>query len=97
MLKEKEGLSVLLLGGGKEVLFSDALAAPEGEKVLVGEYAVRWPLVKILDIGGNLVHPRFPGHPPELIQGEVPPIPLHVCTFAPPPHPPNHTTLTLHP
>lgn len=52
VLKEKEGLSVLLLGGGKEVLFRDALASPEGEKVLVGEYAARWPLVKILDIGG---------------------------------------------
>jgi len=71
--KENEGLSSILLGESA-FLFSDLLSA--FEKELLGNYAAKWPLTKVLDIGGNLVVPRFPSASGS--EGEIPPIPAHV-------------------
>jgi hypothetical protein len=40
---------------------------------ILGEYMLKWPLTKILDIGGKPVKPNFSGS-----SEEVPPIPAHV-------------------
>lgn len=68
--KENEGISRLLLKDGRAVLLTEAASA--AEDLLFKEYRVKWPLVKVLDIGGEPVVPSFGGPP------EVPPIPFHV-------------------
>eukprot|EP00048_Salpingoeca_helianthica_P021735 m.14158 g.14158 ORF g.14158 m.14158 type:complete len:400 (+) comp6348_c0_seq1:23-1222(+) len=65
---EGEGLTKLLLDGGEIAFASVAAAVP----ALLGEYASKWPLTKVLDIGGKPVVPSFGGDP------ESPPIPCHV-------------------
>jgi hypothetical protein len=45
------------------------------ENELLGEYKSRWPLTKILDIGGTPVNPQFRDRVGE---PEVPPIPCHI-------------------
>eukprot|EP00047_Mylnosiga_fluctuans_P005291 m.239624 g.239624 ORF g.239624 m.239624 type:complete len:399 (-) comp13508_c0_seq1:80-1276(-) len=67
--KDKEGLTSLLLGD-REVPFVDALAADEA--ALLGAYGSKWPLTKVLDIGGPAVKPSFTS------DEEAPPIPCHV-------------------
>ena len=69
--KENEGLTTLICQ--KEILLSDAIKV--AEKELFGSYLDKWPLTKVLDIGGEKVVPEFvtgPGEP------EIPPIPCHV-------------------
>jgi hypothetical protein len=53
-----------------KVLFSHL--AKVMEKELLGTYGSAWPLIKLLDIGGQVVTPSFAS------SAEVPPIPLHV-------------------
>lgn len=68
--KKDEGLTNIRLVSGESVLLKKA--AQVAEKELFGSYRSSWPLVKILDIGGQPVVPSFSG------QAEVPPIPVHV-------------------
>ena len=71
VLKENEGLTILLCQ--KEILITDAVKV--AEKSLFGDYLTKWPLTKVLDIGGDKVVPEYdtgPGEP------EIPPIPCHV-------------------
>ncbi len=70
--KEGEGLSSLILEtelGKEKVPFKEAVEV-NGEKLL-GDFALLWPLTKILDIGGEPVKTSFSSV-------EVPPIPCHV-------------------
>ena len=71
IVKENEGLTTLLCQ--KEILLSDAIKV--AEKELFGSYLKRWPLTKVLDIGGEKVVPDFGTGRGEL---EIPPIPCHV-------------------
>lgn len=77
--REGEGLSHVILKTGKgvtsSVLFRDAVALAEHE--LVGTYKSKWPLTKILDIGGSEVTPSFCTCG-DLPSPEVPSIPCHV-------------------
>ena len=66
--REGEGITRLLVGGRGVPLPEVHRAAPE----LFGEAYRRWPLIKLLDIGGEPVTPDFSSGP------EVPPIPVHV-------------------
>lgn len=69
IVKESEGLTKLFIQD-RLVFFAEALeVAPQ---LLLGAYADKWPLTKVLDIGGAAVQPSFGGDP------EVPPIPCHV-------------------
>jgi len=71
-MKANEGLSILILQN-LEVSFKDAVDV--AEKALLGDFAQKWPLTKISDIGGRPVKPKFSnGEADE----EVPPIPAHV-------------------
>lgn len=78
--RENEGLTSLIVEGGT-VLLRDALKVVEQE--LMGQFSARWPLTKVLDIGGP---PRAPIYSPGLLKAasqscverEVPPIPCHV-------------------
>jgi hypothetical protein len=65
-----EGISRLRLTDGEPVLLTEAAAAC-GER-LFGSCLDRWPLVKLLDIGGAPVVPSYGGAP------EAPPITFHV-------------------
>jgi hypothetical protein len=65
-----EGITRLILDDGRTLRFDEALRiAPER---LLGRDHGGWPLVKILDIGGEPVVPDFAQRP------ETPPIPAHV-------------------
>lgn len=79
IIKENEGLSQVLLEGGKtKRLLKDLAPGLFGEEVLA-----RWPLTKVLDIGGLPVRPDFSGcscvanADGEDVEEEVPPIPCH--------------------
>ncbi|KAI6654645.1 hypothetical protein LOD99_1039 [Oopsacas minuta] len=69
--KEKEGLTVLLCE--KEILITNAVKI--AEKQLFGDYLDKWPLTKVLDIGGDKVVPEYDTG---LGEAEIPPIPCHV-------------------
>lgn len=76
--RDGEGLSHVLVKTAKgtaSLLFRDAVSLAEHE--LVGTYKTKWPLTKILDIGGSEVVPSFCtcDQPPS---PEVPSIPCHV-------------------
>ncbi|MEK6616868.1 MAG: ARMT1-like domain-containing protein, partial [Bacteroidota bacterium] len=67
ILKKGEGVTQIIMGNGQEISFLDiANAFPD----LLGDYKYRWPLTKVLDIGGE---PRKTSINTE----EVPPIPVH--------------------
>ncbi len=72
--KEHEGISRLRLADGESVLLTEA-AARCGE-LLFGDCLDRWPLVKLLDIGGAPLTPSYGGPP------EAPPITFHVHSGA---------------
>ncbi len=55
--------------------FRDAVAVDE--TLLLAQFAQKWPLTKILDIGGRPVKPSF-GTEQNDVPEEVPPIPAHV-------------------
>eukprot|EP01113_Clastostelium_recurvatum_P022017 TRINITY_DN2619_c0_g1_i5.p1 TRINITY_DN2619_c0_g1~~TRINITY_DN2619_c0_g1_i5.p1 ORF type:complete len:420 (-),score=124.92 TRINITY_DN2619_c0_g1_i5:62-1300(-) len=83
--KDKEGLTSIILQGGKEALLRDLLDTPGGEveRALMGMYRSKWPLVKLLDIGGKEVNPDYGActcvdGPTGIGAPEVPPIPCHV-------------------
>jgi len=66
-----EGVTAINLDdGGAAVPLTEIRAA--AESAVFGGAASRWPLVKLLDIGGRPVTPDFSGRP------EVPPIPPHL-------------------
>lgn len=67
--REGEGITNLLLADGTQVPLTDAVDA--AGDLLFGPYLDRWPLTKVLDIGGEPVVPSFGGPP------EAPPIPFH--------------------
>lgn len=67
--KPGEGVTRLLLLGGEEVPLTSAQKACA--ELLFGPYADRWPLAKVLDIGGEPAVPSYGG------EAEVPPIPFH--------------------
>lgn len=73
-----EGISRLLVDGEPVWLTKAAEAAGD---LLFGPYLDRWPLTKVLDIGGDPVTPDF-GPLSGMVEGvgepEVPPIPFHV-------------------
>ena len=68
--KKDEGLTTIKLQSGESVLLRDAAEVAEIE--LFGSFKSKWPLVKILDIGGRPVKPSFSAI------AEVPPIPVHI-------------------
>jgi len=82
--KPGEGVTRLILDDGDHVPLTEAAAA--AGDVLFGEYLARWPLTKVLDIGGEPVVPDFGpfSRRGSADQGgtgaepEVPPIPFHV-------------------
>ncbi|KAL6044939.1 Mannose-6-phosphate isomerase [Balamuthia mandrillaris] len=90
--KPDEGLSSLLLPSGRSMLLSSAISLEESKRrgdggggggVLFGGYTSRWPLIKVLDIGGKPVCPSFASATEkngeeEGKKMEVPPIPVHV-------------------
>ena len=55
--RENEGVTLLAVEGGDAVRFNEAVEA--AGDVLLGDFASRWPLTKVLDIGGAPVQPRF--------------------------------------
>ncbi|MBM3777942.1 MAG: hypothetical protein FJW23_06825 [Acidimicrobiia bacterium] len=65
-----EGLTGLELDDGRHVPLPDALAACGRD--LLGDGVARWPLIKLLDVGGAPVMPDFSA------TAESPPIPAHV-------------------
>ncbi len=65
-----EGITRLILGDAATLPLTEALGA--AGQCLFGSFLDRWPLTKILDIGGAEVIPDFTDRP------EVPPIPPHV-------------------
>ncbi len=69
VLRAGEGITALVLPDGP-VPLPRALDAAGG--ALFGDARERWPLIKILDIGGEPVVPDFAD------EAEVPPIPVHV-------------------
>ena len=71
--KEDEGVTVLLCG--EEILITKAVEV--AEKELLGVYLQKWPLTKVLDIGGEKVSPEFEAGKGEA-EPEIPPIPSHV-------------------
>ncbi|RMF75283.1 MAG: hypothetical protein D6738_04140 [Acidobacteria bacterium] len=66
--REGEGITTLRVGADRVPLDRALARAPW----LLGDAAPRWPLIKLLDIGGEPVRPDFGSAP------EVPPIPVHV-------------------
>jgi hypothetical protein len=73
---ENEGLTSLLIEGQAHTLQSLLEVA---EKDLMGEYTEKWPLAKVLDIGGPSCVPRYVKYGSSLSpDSEVPPIPCHV-------------------
>jgi hypothetical protein len=54
--KSEEGLTKLLIGDNK-IIFAYAVAA--NPDLLLGAFANKWPLTKVLDIGGPAVKPSF--------------------------------------
>lgn len=68
--KSGEGLTKIKLVSGKEITLRDV--GELAEKEVFGTYAKKWPLTKILDIGGD---PKPTSFSKNL---EVPPIPTHV-------------------
>jgi hypothetical protein len=77
VLKENEGLTILQLqsaANGEPFVLSLKEAVTQFESGTVGDKS-KWPLTKILDIGGKPVVPKF-----ESMEGEpeVPPIPCHI-------------------
>ena len=68
--KKDEGLTKIKLLSGDHV--SLKVASEIAEIDLFGSYKNDWPLVKILDIGGQSVTPSYSD------MAEVPPIPVHV-------------------
>jgi hypothetical protein len=73
---ENEGLTSLLIEGQAHTLQSLLEVA---EKDLMGEYTEKWPLAKVLDIGGPACVPRYMKCQSSLLPDcEVPPIPCHV-------------------
>eukprot|EP01114_Cavostelium_apophysatum_P024899 TRINITY_DN9947_c0_g1_i2.p1 TRINITY_DN9947_c0_g1~~TRINITY_DN9947_c0_g1_i2.p1 ORF type:complete len:403 (+),score=104.80 TRINITY_DN9947_c0_g1_i2:19-1227(+) len=78
--KENEGLSYVILKAKdqsiRKVQLVDLLKADQ--KKVMGEYADKWPLTKILDIGGKPVKPNFGDASDEVPEEEIPPIPAHV-------------------
>jgi hypothetical protein len=76
--KDKEGLTQIRLQHGDTttiVSLLDCLNVAEPE--IMGTYRSKWPLTKILDIGGDYVTPRFPNRT-DTPKDEVPPIPCHI-------------------
>ncbi len=79
-----EGVTRLVLDDGDPVPLDEAAAA--AGDVLFGEYLARWPLTKVLDIGGEPVVPGFGASlgagagvaAQAQVEPEVPPIPFHV-------------------
>ena len=69
-----EGISQLVLDDGGLVPLTEAVEA--AEQKLFGSFLGRWPLTKILDVGGLTVLPDFSSEP------EEPPIPPHVHSGA---------------
>lgn len=67
--REGEGVTDLLLADGSQIPLTDAVAACG--PLLFGQYLDRWPLTKVLDIGGEPVAPSYGG------PAEAPPIPFH--------------------
>jgi len=70
IIKSGEGLSKLLLLNNNKIYFKESLNF--ARKELFGDYSDKWPLLKILDIGGKFTKPSFSD------LSEIPPIPLHV-------------------
>jgi hypothetical protein len=68
--KPQEGITELILGNGALCSLPDA--ASSNTEQLFGAGFERWPLIKVLDIGGEAVIPSFS------CESEVPPIPPHV-------------------
>ncbi len=77
-----EGVTRLILADGDRVPLNQAAAA--AGDALFGEYLARWPLTKVLDIGGEPVVPDFgpfgraQAEAGAEAEAEVPPIPFHV-------------------
>ena len=71
-----EGITRLKLPDGEEVALDEAAA--RAGALLFGPYRERWPLTKVLDIGGEPVVPDFGPFGGAAAQAEVPPIPVHV-------------------
>lgn len=71
-----EGITRLLLADGDRVPLNEAASA--AGDALFGEYLARWPLTKVLDIGGEPVVPGFGPFRHVPAEEEVPPIPFHV-------------------
>ncbi|WP_324716597.1 hypothetical protein U7230_14795 [Carboxydochorda subterranea] len=74
--RQDEGVTRLLLPGGDPVLLTQA--ARSAGDLLFGRYQARWPLTKVLDIGGEPVLPDFGPFGGRGSEAEVPPIPFHV-------------------
>lgn len=74
--KPAEGVTRLILDDGDRVPLNEAAVA--AGDVLFGEYLARWPLTKVLDIGGEPVVPDFGPFRHVSAEPEVPPIPFHV-------------------
>jgi len=72
---EYEGMTCLFVGD-EEIHFS--LALTYAGKDLLGSYVDKWPLTKLLDIGGVPVVPQYSDNMGILPAAEVPPIPCHV-------------------
>jgi hypothetical protein len=71
-----EGVTRLITEKGDSVLLKDAIECA-GE-ILFGGYRQKWPLTKILDIGGPARVPTFTDQDDRIPPPEVPPIPCHV-------------------
>jgi len=54
---KNEGITSLQIGSDEAVRFDEAVRV--AAKLLLGEYEKRWPLTKVLDIGGEMVKPNF--------------------------------------
>eukprot|EP00118_Oscarella_pearsei_P004907 m.21791 g.21791 ORF g.21791 m.21791 type:complete len:395 (+) comp28221_c0_seq1:46-1230(+) len=68
--KPNEGITHLKLVNGEEIPLPDAISV--AEHALLGDHASKWPLPKVLDIGGRPVASSFN------TAQEIPPIPCHV-------------------
>ena len=72
--RANEGLTRLILDNDTVLLQSAVECA---EDILFGKYRTKWPLTKVLDIGGPVITPKF-SNKDERVPAEVPPIPCHV-------------------
>ena len=73
--KQSEGVTSLFING-QLVQFPKAIEV--AEDLLLGTYNQRWPLTKVLDIGGTPRLPKYSVSTADISKPEVPPIPCHI-------------------